>query len=98
MPISTYILILGIWKAIIKSSFMRGLSHKHYLAAITPDSWANFWFKNSPFVSFSAIVKEVELEGIAGTPVESLWNCGIGLSEKRGDLGPQGPGKDSGLC
>lgn len=52
MPISTYTLILGIWKAIIKSSFMSRLSHKHYSAAITLDSWANFWFKNSPFVSF----------------------------------------------
>ena len=38
MPISTYTLILRIWKAIIKSSFMSRLSHKHCSAAITPDS------------------------------------------------------------
>lgn len=39
MLISIYTLILGIWKAIIKSSVMSGLSHKHYSAAIMPDSW-----------------------------------------------------------
>ena len=50
MPISTDTLIPGIWKLIIKSSVMSSLSHKHYSAATSPDSWANFWFKNSPFV------------------------------------------------
>ena len=91
MPISTDTLILGIWKVIIKSSVMSSLSHKHYSAATTPDSWANFWFKNSPFVHFlySCTVKEAELEGTAGIPVKSLWNCGTNLPGET-DVGPRG--------
>lgn len=70
---------------------MSSLSHKHYSAATTPDSWANFWFKNSPFVHFlySCTVKEAELEGTAGIPVKSLWNCGTHLPGET-DVGPRG--------
>lgn len=31
-------------------------------------------------------MKEAELEGTAGIPVESLWNCDTGLPQERGVL------------